>query len=287
MSRHRKSRPPEPKALRWYLGLRLLALLIASALAPLALALDLAALKPQGYVSDYAAVIDTQSRQQIELYCARLQKATGAQIAIVTLQSLEGEPIEDVANDLFRRWGIGKQGEDNGLLFLLSIQDRRSRLEIGRGLEPIITDGRSGSVLRAMRPALRQGDYGQALGIAATSLGEIIAQSKGVAVDMGPAAPRYRPAPQPAYDGIPWPLLIGGLFLLLTIIGKGGRGGRHGGGGGGMGGILPALILGQMLGGRSSYGGRGGGGFGGYDSGDSFGGFGGGDSGGGGASSDW
>ena len=151
-----------------------------------ALALDLASLKPQGYLSDFAGVVDAESRQAIELYGARLEKATGAQIAIVTLSTLDGEPIEDVANDLFRRWGIGKKGEDNGLLFLLAVRDRRSRLEIGRGLEPIITDGRSGAALRAMRPALREGRYGEALSVAATSLGEVIAQSKGVQVDMGP-----------------------------------------------------------------------------------------------------
>lgn len=254
-----------------------------------AFALDLASLKPQGYVSDFANVVDAESRQSIELYGARLEKATGAQIAIVTLTTLDGEPIEDVANDLFRRWGIGGQDEDNGLLFLLVIRDRRSRLEVGRGLEPIITDGRSGATLRAMRPALREGRYGEAAWVAATSLGEVIAQSKGVQVDMGPRASRRRPEPEPVYDGIPWPLLIGGIFLLLMIMGKGGRrggGGRYGGGGG-LGGLLPGLILGNMMGGRSSYGGYSGGGFGGYDSGDTFGGFGGGDSGGGGASSDW
>lgn len=255
------------------------------ALVSSAFALDLASLKPQGYLSDYAYVVDAESRKKIELYCARLQKATGAQVAIVTLQTLEGEPIEDVANDLFRRWGIGKQGEDNGLLFLLAVQDRRSRLEVGRELEPIITDGRSGSVLRDMRPALRESRYGEALWIAATSLGDIIAQSKGVTVDLGPGTPRPTRPQQPAYDGVPWPLLIGGLFLLLMIMGKGGR--RGGGGGGGMGGLLTGLLLGNVLGGRSAYGGSRGGGFGGYDSGDTFGGFGGGDSGGGGASSNW
>jgi uncharacterized protein len=257
-------------------------LLVALAFLSSALALDLASLKPQGYVSDFANVIDGESRNRIDLYAARLEKAAGAQIAIVTLTTLEGEPIEDVANDLFRRWGIGQKGQDNGLLFLLVIRDRRSRLEVGRGLEPIITDGRAGSTLRQMRPALRESRYGDALWIAATSLGSVIAQDKGVQIDLGgPQAPR--PAPQPVYDGIPWPLIIGGLFLLLMIMG---RGGRRGGGGGG--GLIPGLILGQMLGGRSGYGGRySGGGFGGYDSGDSFGGFGGGDSGGGGASSNW
>jgi uncharacterized protein len=136
-----------------------------------------------------------------------------------------------------------------------------------------------------MRPALREGRYGEALQVAATSLGQVIAEAKGVQVDMGPSRPvRREPAPQTGFDGIPGPMIIGGIFLLLMIMGKGGRRG----GGGGMGGLLPGLILGNMLGGRSSYGGGyGGGGFGGYDSGDTFGGFGGGDSGGGGASSDW
>jgi uncharacterized protein len=256
-------------------------LLAALAFLSSAFALDLASLKPQGYLSDYASVVDAESRSKIELYCARLEKATGAQIAIVTFPTLEGQPIEDVANDLFRRWGIGKKGQDTGLLFLLVIQDRRSRLEVGRGLEPIITDGRSGATLREMRPALREARYGEALWIAATSLGDVIAKDKGVQVDMG--APRPRPAPEPVYHGVPWPLIFGALFLLLMIMG---RGGRRGGGGGGIGGFLPGLILGNMMGGRS-YGGSGGGGFGGYDSGGSFGGFGGGDSGGGGASSDW
>jgi uncharacterized protein len=232
-------------------------------------------------------VVDAESKQNIELYGARLQKATGAQIAIVTIASVEGQPVEDVANDLFRRWGIGQKGEDNGLLFLLVVGERRSRLEVGRGLEPYITDARAGTTLREMRPALREGKYGEALQVAATSLGQVIAEAKGVQVDTGPTRSARRPSsPQPVYDGVPWHLIVGGIFLLLMVMGRGGRG--RGGGGGGMGGLLPGLILGNMLGGRSSYGGgSGGGGFGGYDSGDTFGGFGGGDSGGGGASSNW
>ncbi len=268
-------------------------LLTALALSSSIVALDLNTLQPQGYLSDFANVVDATSKQNIEIYCARLQKATGAQIAIVTLSSLDGEPLADVANDLFRRWGIGQKGEDNGLLFLLVINDRLTRLEVGRGLEPYITDGRSGATLRQMRPALRESRYGEALQIAATSLGQVIAEAKGVQVDMGPARVQRRPAPeQPVYHGIPWPVIIGGLFILMMLLGRGGPrrggGGRGGGFGGGGGGLLAGMILGNMLGGRSSYGGGyGGGGFGGYDSGDTFGGFGGGDSGGGGASSDW
>ena len=174
-------------------------LLCLVALCSSASALDLNTLEPQGYVSDFAGVVDAESKRNIELYCARLEKATGAQIAIVTLQTVEGQPVEDVANDLFRRWGIGKKGEDNGLLFLLVVGERRSRLEVGRGLEPYITDARSGTTLRQMRPALRESRYGEALQIAATSLGQVIAEAKGVQVDMGPARPTRRaPTPQPA-----------------------------------------------------------------------------------------
>jgi uncharacterized protein len=254
--------------------------------AVLAGAVDLTTLKPQGYVSDFAGVIDADSKAQIESYAARIEKATGAQFAFVTLKSLEGEPPEDVANTLYRQWGIGQKGKNEGALLLLSIQDRRSKLEVGYGLEPIITDGTAGTLLRQMRPALRDGQYGAAMLTAAHELGTRVAQAKNVTVDDSQLQTRrVRPAPS---DGIPWPVLIGVAVVLLFMF-RGGRGGGYRGGGGG--GFLPGLILGQMLGGgryRGGYGGGSGGGFGGYDSGGGgFGGFGGGDSGGGGASSDW
>ena len=169
-------------------------LLVALAFLSSALALDLASLKPQGYVSDFANVIDAESRNRIDLYAARLEKATGAQIAIVTLTTLEGEPIEDVANDLFRRWGIGQKGQDNGLLFLLVIRDRRAdwRSDVDSSrLSPM-----AARVPRCGRCGRRcaRVSYGDALWIAATSLGSVIAQDKGVQVDLGgPQAPR--PAP--------------------------------------------------------------------------------------------
>jgi uncharacterized protein len=96
-------------------------------------------------------------------------------------------------------------------------------------------------------------------------------------------APLQRRIRRTPSDSIPWPVLFGGLGLLLWLLKSGGPRGYGGGGGGG---FLPGLILGGMMG-RGSWGSRGSGGFGGYDSGDGFGGFGGGDSGGGGASSDW
>jgi uncharacterized protein len=245
-------------------------------------AVDWKALKPTGFVSDFAGVVDPSAKTQLEIYCAMVERSTGAQLAFVTVPSIEGEPVEDVANALYRAWGVGQKGKDEGVLLLLSVNDHRSRLEVGYGLEPILTDGALGGVLREMRPALRAQHYGEAMMAAAETIGEKIAQAKNVT--LAAKLPR-RERPAPVSSG-PWPLLIvvGVFFILQALFRRGG--GRGGGMGGGIGGALPWLILGNMMG-RSSFGGRGSGGFGGFDSGDGFGGFGGGDSGGGGASGDW
>ena len=250
----------------------LCALVVAGA-APL-LSLDLKSLKPQGYVSDFAHVIDTRSRVQLEEYCGRLEQTTGVQMALVTLPSLDGNPIEEVANDLFRQWGVGKKGQDEGIMLLLSIQDHHDHIEVGYGLEPILPDGFDGSILRGIRPLLRQGAYGQAMMSAAVQMGAYIARAKGVA----PAPSRRAPVrTAPGRQGIPFPLIVIGIIILIFIL-------RSGGGGG----FLLGMILGNLLGsGGRGRDGWGGGGFGSGGGGGGFGGFGGGDSGGGGASSDW
>jgi uncharacterized protein len=235
--------------------------------------LDLNKLKPQGYVSDFAHVLDNLSRARLEAYCGRVEQVTGVQMAIVTIDTLDGEPIEDVTNTLYRQWGVGKKGKDEGIMLLLAIKDRHDRLEVGYGLEPILPDGFDGSVMREARPLLRQNAYGPALFAAAQEMGSRIAAAKGVSLDVG-LRPQRRVVEQ--RRGIPWPFIVIGIIVLLLIM--------RGGGGGG---FLTGMILGNLLG----RGGWGGGGFGGYDSGGGggggFGGFGGGDSGGGGASSDW
>jgi len=249
----------------------------------LCLAVDWKALKPEGYVSDFAHVIDGQSKAALDEYCGRVEQATGAQMALVTIPTLEGEPIEDVANTIFRAWGVGQKGKSEGIMLLLVINDRRSRLEVGYGLEPILPDGFVGSILREMRPALRDRQYGDAMMAAAQTIGSTIARSKNVSLD----AQLPRRVRRSSRDSIPWPVLLGGLFLLFWLLRAGSRGGRGGGGGGG---FWTGLILGNLMRGGGGWGGGSGGGFGGFDSGGGgggFGGFGGGDSGGGGASSDW
>jgi len=239
--------------------------------------LDTKKLQPTGYVNDFSNTLDAASKQTLEAYCANLERVTGVQMAIVLVPTLDGEPIEDVANRLYRQWGIGKKGKDEGILIMLAVKDRKSRAEIGYGIEPIISDGAAGGILREIRPILQQGNYGGALLAAAEEMGTKIAQSKGVELD-GPeplrGAGRAERGPS-----IPFPLILLGLFFVLWLLGRGGGGSGTG--------FLTGMLLGNMMGRR---GGWGGGGFGGYDGGGGgggFGGFGGGDSGGGGASGGW
>jgi uncharacterized protein len=256
---------------------------LALALAATGAAVDWKALKYQGYVNDFAGVIDARSKAALEDYAGRVEQATGAQLAFVTLPSTQGEPIEDVANDIFRAWGIGHKKEDDGAMMVLSIEDRKSRLEVGGGLGGVIPDVMAGRLLDQMRPALRAKQYGEAMLVAAEQLGGAIAEGKGVTIQ--PLRVR-RQVRRSTGDSIPWPLILFAIFILLSVL-RGGRGGRGGGGGGG---FWAGLLLSQLLNSGRRGSGGGGGGFGGYDSGGSgggFGGFGGGDSGGGGASSDW
>ncbi|HTB13690.1 MAG TPA: TPM domain-containing protein [Bryobacteraceae bacterium] len=245
-------------------------------------ALDITKLKPTGYVDDFAHAIDAASAERIAAYCGVLERATGAQMAIVTIDSLDGDDVADVANKLYHQWGIGKKPNDEGVLILFAVKDKKDRAEIGYGLEPVITDADSGSIMRGLRPILRQGSYGPAALAAAQQFGGMIAQSKGVTLPVD-ARVHTRTAVSRG-PSIPWPLIVIGIFFLLSLLGRLG-----GGGGGGVTGFLTGMFLGNMMG--RGGGGWGGGGFGGSsgggDSGGGFGGFGGGDSGGGGASSDW
>jgi len=240
---------------------------------------DTSKLKPAGYVNDFANVLDPASKQALENYAANLERATGAQMAIVLIPTLDDEPIEDVANRLYRQWGIGKKGKDEGILLLLSMKEHKSRAEIGYGLEPIITDGDAGGILRSIVPILRQGNYGGGLLAAAEEMGRQIAQAKNVQI--GGEEPVQRRVRTVRGPSIPFPLILIGLFILFSLLSRGGRGGGSGSG------FLTGMILGNMMGGRGG-GSWGGGGFGGGGGGGGgFGGFGGGDSGGGGASGGW
>lgn len=222
-------------------------------------------------VNDFAQVIPASFKNQIESICTEVWEKTNTAIVIVTIETLGGENLEEYANRLYEVWGIGRRGEDKGVLILNAIQDRKVRIETGYGLEGILPDGKVGQIIDDyMIPQLRQGNYGQAYLNAVIIIAQIIAAYTGIELtgeisslrpeDDGDAAPGH-------WFGGLFPILFI-IFLLIITRGR----------------ILPWLIIGSMSGGRGGrdiWGGFGGhgGGFGG-----GFGGFGGGMSGGGGAS---
>ncbi|MCX6012794.1 MAG: TPM domain-containing protein [Chloroflexi bacterium] len=102
---------------------------------------------PQGYVNDLANVLSAEGRTNLESRLTTLEKETSAEVVIVTINSLNGNSIEVYSVELFEKWGIGKKGKDNGILFLIAVDDSEVRIEVGYGLEEIITDGRAGRIL--------------------------------------------------------------------------------------------------------------------------------------------
>jgi uncharacterized protein len=244
-------------------------------------------IQPQGYVTDLAQVIDPATRQKIELLGTELQQKTGAQLAVVTVNSLEGQTREDYAADLYKHLGVGSKKDDRGVLILIAPKDRQYKVEVGYGLEPVINDARAGDVGRDMVPDLRKGDYSTAALVGATGIAQFIAADGGVQLTGIPQR-----AARPPTKEAPWWLawvLFGGIFLLIRALSRAGKGGGRGTGGGGIGGALPWILLGSGMGRGGSWGGGYGGSSGGWGGGGGggFGGFGGGSSGGGGAGGSW
>jgi len=262
------------------------AAILAAILAfPLLGKVDVDKLKPQGYLSDFAGVVDGASRAEIEAYCSHVDQALSIQIGVVTIPTIEDEPIEDFGIRMARHFQPGDAKTNMGALMILVIQDHKSDIEIGRGLEAYVNDGFAGGVLRGMRPQLRAGSYGPAILTGLHQMATEIARGKGIAFEDVPPTPERRQPSGRRGGGIPFGLIVFGFFVLVWLLGLGSRGGR----GGGAGSFLTGMFLGSLFGGgRGSSGWGGGGGFGGSGGGGGgFGGFGGGGFGGGGANSDW
>ena len=241
---------------------------------------DIKKISPTGYVTDLAGILTPQAKAQLEALGAELEQKTGAQMAVVTVKSLDGQDVQTYANDLFQHLGVGKKKEDNGFLLLVAPNDRKYWTEVGYGLEPVINDARAGDAGRLMVPYFRQGNYSAGVTAAARQLANDVAESKGVTLSGAPQV-RREPRSNSRGRGLPFWILLLIIFLVLRSFGGGGRGPGVGTG------LLIGSILGSMSrGGRGGWGsGSGGGGWGG--SGGGFGGFGGGSSGGGGAGGSW
>jgi uncharacterized protein len=236
-------------------------------------------LKPQGYVNDFANALSANAKQKLTALCAEVDSKAGAQIAVVTVSSLEGQEIEDYSIALATQWGIGPKDKSRGVMILFAPSEHKYRFEIGYGLEEILPDGKVGGFGREAVPLLRQNNYDAAVLLMAQRVAAVIAADKGVtlAALSGVAPPPAQSRERHSGSGITFNEIFFGIFILFfvfrLIFGHSSSGHR----GGGSGWWLGPMIGGSMGGGSFGSGGGGGG----------FGGFGGGGFGGGGASGSW
>jgi uncharacterized protein len=233
---------------------------------------------PEGYVNDFAGVLTPETRQSVEDLCTQVDRQAHAQIAVVTIKTIDPEKsgatpsIEEFATALEDKWKVGKKGTDRGVLMLLVMNPRRGRIEVGYGLEGILNDAKVGDIGREMAPFAQQGNYNQAVPLGVREIANIIAADAGITLRGAPAVHTYHREPQPqAQLSLFQVLLFGGIVLVVIVVLI--RTGHIG---------MLFLLLFNLMGGGGGGGGRdddrGGGGFGG---------FGGGSSGGGGASGDF
>ena len=116
--------------------------------------------KPAGRVTDLANVIDPATEADLDRRLDALEQKTSSEVAVVTVASLEGVPVEDYAVRLFKEWGIGQAKQDNGVLVLVAPNEREMRIEVGYGLEGILPDGLAGQIIRdQFIPRFRDNDY--------------------------------------------------------------------------------------------------------------------------------
>jgi len=228
---------------------------------------------PRDYVVDLAGVLDGNANARLNALLRELEQKTTAQVLVLTVQSLDGQAIEEFALDTKEQWKLGQKGKDNGVLLVVAVNDRKYRIEVGYGLESILPDSLVGTIGRQyLVPYFRKGDYGNGTTAAVLAIIQTIAAGENVQIT---GMPELR-QPQDSVQTRPLGKFQSVIMVIFFIIAA----------------ILFITHPGQciliML--ASSIGGRGGGwsgGGGGFGGGGSFGGGGGGSGGGGGASGGW
>src|SRR5580704_3958891 len=125
-------------------------------------------------------LLSATAKEKLTALCAEVDQKTKAQIAVVTVSSLEGEPVEQFSIDLATAWGIGPKQKDRGVLILLAPNDHKDRVEVGYGLEAILPDGKVGGFLREAVPLLRQNDYSGAVLLITQRVTAVIAADQNV-----------------------------------------------------------------------------------------------------------
>ncbi len=222
---------------------------------------------PRGFVNDFAGILDQATVQRLDALIGELRAKTGAEIAVVTVDSTKPLSAFDYAMKVAETWKPGAAGKDNGVVFLVAVKDRDLYILTGYGIEGALPDGRVGEIRdRLVVPSFRRGDYAAGVRAGTEEIAAIIAREYHVTLT-GHPTPRLEGRGD---GGAVSPLVL--LIIVIVIVIVLWRTG-----------LWPLLFMPRRRGGF--YGGFGGGGFGG--SGGGFGGFGGGGFGGGGAGGKW
>ncbi len=231
------------------------------------LSLDVPKLKSA--VNDYANIINSKDEEKLEALLRDVEAKTSSQVALLTISSLQGENLEDYSLRVAQTWKLGQKEYDNGVLLLVALNEKKIRIEVGYGLESIITDAKSGYIIRNyMVPGFKKGDFTGGITNGLLAISGLVTENFEITDEELAKYNQQQKAGK--RKQIPFGLII---FLFMFVFGGLGR--RRGG-------LFTALFLGSMLsgGGRSRGSSGFGGGFGGFSGG-------GGGFGGGGASGGW
>jgi uncharacterized protein len=237
-----------------------------------------------GFVNDYAGLMSEPARAKLEAFLDQLRQKTGAEFAVLTLRTTAPEEPSVFKTRAFERWGLGRAGQDDGLLMLVAVEEREVRFETGYGLEGTLPDAwQSRLVRREVAPRFRAGDFEDGIRTAVLATAARIAEEKGVTLTWDGRELRYRERSKRLPGWVVTLVIV--AFVIIVIVSMksqstGGPGSPFGG---------RRLRRGMWYGGwGGGFGGGLGGGFGrGSFGGGSFGGFGGGRSGGGGGGGSW
>lgn len=239
------------------------------------LALQLFALKVpklKGHVNDYANVLSSNEKSTLENFLTEFEKKTSTQVALLTIESLQGENLEDYSIRVVDNWKLGQKDRDNGVLLLVSMQEKKMRIEVGYGVEGALTDAKSSYVINNyIVPDFKQGNFYTGISTGIAAITGIISEEFTITDEQITQSRQKR---KKSKGQLPFGFIIFIFMMVFSRLGRGrGRGGR--------GGLLTALFFSGLLnGGGSNRGGGGGFGGGGFSGG-------GGGFGGGGASGGW
>lgn len=152
---------------------------------------------PDHRAHDFADILPPEIEMRLEVLSRDVDQATTAEIGIVTVASLEGMSVEEYANRLFNEWGVGKRDVNNGVLFLIAPNERRARIEVGYGLEPLITDGLAGEILDDhVIPKFKAGDYPGGILAGTEEIARILKAYPDAARGVGGSAPGFVMTPR-------------------------------------------------------------------------------------------